>query len=386
MFTVSPRRPATRPALALISALFCTVSASEAIEAADDKPVQVYLLAGQSNMDGFGGLEALGHQIDTGDEDRRALFRHLRKDGEWVRSDDVWMVYKDRKGALSGGFGVGAGFFGVEWGMGLQLGKHHGEKVLLVKTSWGGASIRRKFRPPSSGSGEDLARAEYDRKLADWERKKEKKPEAKKPELEDVESEYGVNYRRMVDTLRETLDDIEAIVPGSKKGKWKLAGFVWFQGYNDQFGGAHEEYGTHLANLIRDVRKEFASPKLPVVIGQMGHGGSVDERKRRELKPIGEPQRAIQEAQARVAESPEFRDTVRLVRTDVFWDWKAQAVFDKGWREHVEEWKKIGAHFPYHYLGSPYTFFKVGDAFGGAMIELQRKVPSRKKQSADASN
>jgi alpha-galactosidase len=58
------------------------------------------------------------------------------------------------------------------------------------------------------------------------------------------------------------------------------------------------------------------------------------------------------------------------VATDQFWDERAQAVFDKGWRDHVEEWERVGSDFPFHYLGSPFAFTGIGRAFGEAMLEL----------------
>ena len=47
----------------------------------------------------------------------------------------------------------------------------------------------------------------------------------------------------------------------------------------------------------------------------------------------------------------EFKGNVALVKTDVFWDTEAEAVFKKGWRENLDEWNKVGSDYPYHYLG-----------------------------------
>ncbi len=358
---------------ALITFVLITLVALASPVRAKEKPVQVYILAGQSNMDGYGGLEALDHQRADGDPDRKAVFKHLKKDGEWVVRDDVWIVYGDRKGPLTAGYGVGKGFMGVEWPFGMLVGDAHDAKVLLIKTSWGGASIKRKFRPPSSGDATAAIDAEYEGRLKRYEKDKEKNPNAKKPERKEVAEIYGSNYRKMVRVVRDTLGDLKAVIPEYDGEGYEIAGLVWFQGFNDQFAEAYKEYEVNLANLIRDVRKEFDAPRLPVVIGQMGHGGTDAEREKRELKPIGEGTRAIKAAQAAVARMDEFKGTVVTVPTDVYWDWKAQAVFDKGWREHLDEWRKIGAHFPFHYLGSPYFFLKAGDGFGRAMIDLHKR-------------
>jgi hypothetical protein len=62
---------------------------------------------------------------------------------------------------------------------------------------------------------------------------------------------------------------------------------------------------------------------------------------------------------------------VALVKTDAFWDTEAEAVFKKGWRQHLDEWNKVGSDFPYHYLGSARTMIRIGRAFGEAMLELR---------------
>jgi alpha-galactosidase len=46
-------------------------------------------------------------------------------------------------------------------------------------------------------------------------------------------------------------------------------------------------------------------------------------------------------------------------------------VFKKGWREHKDEWNKVGSEFPYHYLGSVKTMIQIGEAFGKSMLELR---------------
>ncbi len=344
---------------------------------AEGEPVKVYILAGQSNMDGYGGLEALEYQARHGDEDRQEFFAHLFEKGEFVVRDDVWITFQDRKGPLTAGFGVHKNMMGVEWNFGNVVGDHQDAKVLLIKTSWGGASIRRKFRPPSSGKPTKLIEEEHARNLARYEKELEKQKDTKnkprKPEIADVESQYGENYAKMIKVVRAALADIKSIIPSYAGEGYEIAGFVWFQGWNDQYADAQKEYATHLESLIRDVRKEFGKPRLPVVVGQMGHGGTNKDRAKRGLKPIGDITQAIKQAQADVCSIDEFRGTAAVVETDVFWDWKAQAVYDKGWREHLEEWRKIGAHFPFHYLGSPYFFTATGRAFGGAMVGLHTK-------------
>ena len=124
-------------------------------------------------------------------------------------------------------------------------------------------------------------------------------------------------------------------------------------------------YETNLVNLIRDVRNDLRAPKLPVVIGQMGQGGPGGANERMQT---------IKDAQAAMEDIPEFKGNVRVVRTDVFWDEKAASLVEN-WKDHEEEWKKVGSDFPYHYLGSAITFCSIGRAFGQAMLELMENAP-----------
>ena len=41
-----------------------------------------------------------------------------------------------------------------------------------------------------------------------------------------------------------------------------------------------------------------------------------------------------------------------------------------GWRDHFEEWKKVGSDEGYHYLGSAIWYTRIGKAMGEAMLEL----------------
>jgi len=141
-----------------------------------------------------------------------------------------------------------------------------------------------------------------------------------------------------------------------------LAGFVWFQGWNDMINAEYTaEYTANLQHFIRDVRKDLKAEKLPFVIGQMGVDGE---------KATGGVAR-FKEAQAAVLQDAAFQGNVALVKTDVYWDKEAEAVFKKGWKENIDEWNKVGSDFPFHYLGSPKTMLGIGKACGEAVLELQ---------------
>ena len=70
--------------------------------------------------------------------------------------------------------------------------------------------------------------------------------------------------------MREALANLKRDFPGYDGRDYELAGFVWYHGWNDGVDpkNAVPEYEQNLVNLIQDVRKEFKSPGLPVVVGE----------------------------------------------------------------------------------------------------------------------
>jgi alpha-galactosidase len=165
----------------------------------------------------------------------------------------------------------------------------------------------------------------------------------------------------MLEEVNSTLANLKTLFPEYEGQGTEVAGFAWFQGWNDMIDdAATAEYAVNMAHFIRDVRQDLKAPALPFVIGQMGVDGDHAEAKIRKFK----------DAQAETAALPEFKGNVALVKTDVFWDMDAEAVFKKGWREHMDEWNKVGSDRGYHYLGSAKTLYAIGKALGEAMLAL----------------
>src|SRR5262249_44045717 len=68
------------------------------------KPVKVFILAGQSNMEGKAKVSLLEYQAQQ--PATRDLFKHLRKNDKWIERDDVWIKYRAQKGKLTVGYGL----------------------------------------------------------------------------------------------------------------------------------------------------------------------------------------------------------------------------------------------------------------------------------------
>ena len=321
---------------------------------AEPKPVlKVFILAGQSNMEGKAKLELLDHQIHA--PQTKQFFAHLHRNGEYIERDDVWINFLGRRGPLTVGYGS-PNCIGPELEFGNIVGDHYDEPVLLIKTAWGGKSIARDFRPPSSGLPADDELNKVLEKTNEQNRKKNR-PEVT---LDDIKQKYGHFYREMIKEVRATLTELEQRFPNLDVNGYEIAGFVWFQGWNDMYNDYQLEYAQNLANLIRDVRRDLDAPKLPFVIGIMGQNG---------FQPATGNMAVVKQAQASMERIEEFRDNVKCVATDQYWDQAADEFFPR-WRDDFEGWKKVGSDRPYHYLGSALTFCRIGHGFGEAMLEL----------------
>ena len=223
----------------------------------------VFILAGQSNMEGKGSPVPLTWQL--GQEKYRSRYTHLIENGDyeaflnkvkettdadnprshptylWSKRKDVWINYLDKRGELSVGYGSGQGL-GPELNFGHEMGNHFDDQVLIIKTAWGGRALARGFLPPSSRltdqeyakQNQELNTAnrkwniEQEQKVNEFNAKieqenktaeKKKKPRKFKPRkiLTDEEyiAVYGKDYRKMVTEVNECLDNLKERFPGS---------------------------------------------------------------------------------------------------------------------------------------------------------------------------
>ncbi len=293
------------------------------------EPLKVYILAGQSNMQGHAHVSTFDHL--GRDPATAPILKEMRNaDGTPRKCDNVWIssignggTAAEYKGQLTVGYGaVGRGTkIGPEFTFGIYMQKAVDEPILIIKTAWGGKSLHTDFRPPSSGpyefndsqleafkkQGKDIAQVKADRAKA-----------------------TGHYYRLMLDHVNKVLKDIKRVYPGyDAEAGYKLAGFVWFQGWNDMVArdvypnrdkaGGYDLYSKLMAQFIRDVRKDLAAPKLPFVIGVIGVGGPVGK-----YGPTQQRYKSthdnFRKAMAAPAAMPEFKGNVTAVLTENYWD------------------------------------------------------------------
>jgi alpha-galactosidase len=289
------------------------------------RPLKVFILAGQSNMEGHGRIKAdRNHNEGKGSleylvQDRSTdKYKHLLgKDGTWAVRNDVWIHYLDRKGKLTPGFGVNEEQIGPELGFGWVVGDAYEEPVLLIKLAWGGKSLAEDFRPPSSGG------------------------------------QLGPYYTEVVERTKAVLKDLPQQFPELGDRPYELAGFGWHQGWNDRINDKFvSEYEQNMVHFIRDIRKDLGAKDLPFVIAETGMGGN-------EEKDAGAL--ALMKAQAAVAEHEEFKGNVAFVGTKAFW--------------RTEDISPTGQG--YHWNTNAETYYLIGEAMGRAMNQLCEKQLAR---------
>jgi len=236
------------------------------------KPLKVFILAGQSNMQGH--VNALTFDSLADDPKTAPILNEMRNaDGKPRVCENVWISSMgcagddttEQKGKLTAGFGASTEEIGPEFTFGIYMEKLLGEPILIIKTSWGGKDLHTDFRPPSAGP--------FVWSAFEFNARKHRGDDMEKDKAEKIKA-TGLSYHLMIEHVRKVLKDIKRVVPEyDPKQGYELAGFVWFQGFNDLVStwtydkcnqpGGYDMYSQLLADLIRDVRKDLNAPKLP---------------------------------------------------------------------------------------------------------------------------
>lgn len=378
------------------------------------EPLKVFILAGQSNMQGHAEIstfDAIGLDPRTA-----PLLKEMRNaDGTPRVCDSVWISSignggseDEYLGRLTAGFGaVGRGTkIGPEFTFGISIQKQLGEPILIIKTAWGGKSLHTDFRSPSAGP------YEFNESQLESLKKRGKDIDQAKA---DRAKATGVYYRLMLDHVNKVLKDIKRVYPDyDSDAGYELAGFAWFQGWNDMVArdvyptrdkpGGYDLYSKLLAHFIRDVRKDLAAPKMPFVIGVMGVGGPVDKYGPQQQR-YKSTHDGFRKAMAAPAALPEFKGNVAAVLTENYWDAELDELKSRGGKvkaksqelsknkdltrqqkdEALAKFKaelysprdlevlKGSSNAGYHYNGSAKIMAQIGQGFAEAMMRMSEK-------------
>jgi hypothetical protein len=278
--------------------------------------VKIFILAGQSNMEGQGEMNPAGTPgtLQTIYNNDPVTYAHLKTGGNWTVRDDAWIWYKREgttlfHGGLTAGYGANSNTIGPELQFGHAMGDYYGQKVLLIKTAWGGKSLRTDFRPPGSGWSLDEPVTDGDE---------------------------GFYFKQMLDAVVDATANLQTYFPTHNPADgYEIAGFAWHQGWNDRVTPAFAaEYEANMAKFIRDVRSAVGVPAMPFVIATTGMDGTPDYSE-------------VELAQLQMdnfTAYPDFEGNVAVVDTQSFWFPPNQSPADQGyhWNRHAGTYYEIG--------------------------------------------
>jgi alpha-galactosidase len=311
----------------------------------DDDPngIKVFIVAGQSNMVGFGNVEtgnggvagAVGSLrylavndasypdynyaslLTNPSQPTTSAFRTRSDVKVWWRDGGPNLGGTVKKGDLGPPFkGVGIDRIGPEFAFGHVMGDFYpSNNVLIVKTAWGGRSLAKDYRPPSAVAARG--------------------------------GRVGDFFSAMVDYTRDVLNNLDTEFPEWAGQGYQIVGMGWHQGFNDLIDATSAaEYKDNLPDLIKDVRTVFGKPNLPFVIATKGQSPAVETSPYTGYGPV-------ERAQLWVAGVPR---PANVLSTDARPFWRAAAVspIDEG----------------YHWNHNAETYFLLGKSLGDNMVDL----------------
>lgn len=308
-------------------------------EADMSKPVQVFILLGQSNMLGFGKVKGEKDGTLENAVKNKKLYPYLvDKDGKWVARKDVLnvrtmngkMFNKEFLTVPSTGKNVG-----VELGIGHALGDALNEPVMVLKSCIGNRSLGWDLLPPGTPryTAAGIECPGYKETV------KSKKDKTIVPFGEGIGWYAGKQYDSDIGSAKKILDNIGKYYPGAKK--YEVAGFFWWQGDKDFRNKAHAaKYGDNLELLLKALRKDFDAPKAKMVIAT-----------------LGQTKKGAKGTQGQIID----------------------AMFEME-KKHPNEVKTVytnplskGGSSSGHYNKNAETYMNVGEEMGKAMVELLKK-------------
>ena len=196
-----------------------------------ERPVKIYVMAGQSNMVGPGQnsyVQANAPELMT-------------------PRDDVWCTCPGRlAGPLKPGYGFRSESFGPELTFGHVMGDAVEDDIIIIKSGRGGTTLHVDWRPPSA--------------------------------VRRAGGKVGPLYNKMIRAVHSLIANLGRLNPRYEGRPYELAGLVWFQGENDSCGRTAEKVGywtfyrENLQDFLKDVRGDLGAADLPVVIAQINDG------------------------------------------------------------------------------------------------------------------
>ena len=338
-------KPHRTALVALLISLLPTVSTAQADAS---KPVQVFLIMGQSNTLEMGKVKGPEGSLEHAVKEEKLYPFMVDDAGAWSKRDDVRNVHV----MGSGGPGktrqmrndwltVSGRKVGIEQGIGHKLGDAIDAPVLILKSSIGNRSLGWDILPPGSESyeftdpkdGKTYVYAGYGQSPDRWLKGTEPKP---------IGWSAGLQYKGDVARAKAVLKDLGKYYPGATK--YEVKGFLWWQGDKDRYNAGHaQKYGENLVRLVAALRKEFDAPDAKFVCATLGQteAGAAKGNE----KAILEGMMALSDER----QNPALKGSVATVYTHPL---------------------SMGSASNAHYGGNAKTYMNVGLAMGDAMVKL----------------
>lgn len=310
------------------------------------KPVQVYILMGQSNMLNFGKIKGDKDGTLENAVKNKSLYPYL------IDDDGNWTVRKDVRNVRVMGSGTGAmrgfnnewmtikGNIGPEIGIGHHVGEVTDAPVMVLKSCIGNRALGWDLLPPGSESFEFT-----DKKGVTWVHPGYKgTPErwVKDTEPKKIGWYAGMQYDGDTARAKKVLAELDKYYPGAKE--YEVAGFFWWQGDRDSRSAALSgRYEKNLVHLIKTLRKDFNAPNANFVCASLG------QTKKGATDGGGKILDAMQAVNGESGKYPEFKGNVASVYTHPL---------------------SKGGSSGGHYGGNAETYMNVGEAMGKAMAKL----------------
>lgn len=322
--------------------------------AAQDKPIKVFILLGQSNMLGFGRVGPADMQgtLEYMVKEKKKYPHLVDAEGQWTERKDVRYVHvMDKRGVdfndmqnfsdMKNEWLTVNGNFGPELGFGHVMGHLLDEPVLILKACIGNRSLGWDLLPPGSDRYEFDGKtyAGYKDTPDSWREGEPKK---------DVPWYAGRQYDADTAHAKAVLKNLPKYYPGYAEQGYEVAGFVFWQGHKDQNPAHASRYEQNLVQLIKSLRRDFEAPEAKFVLATIAFEG---EKLAGHGLTIADSQLAVSGKAGRYVE---FEGNVSAVDARPFW------------RDSSVSPSKQG----YHYNHNAETYMEVGTALGWAMADL----------------
>ena len=313
----------------------------------DPSGIKVFIVAGQSNMVGYGSVEdgasgagTIGSlrylaanntnpeynyydftSLLTNPSDTSSAFANRSDVKVWWRDGGADLGGTVRKGDLGPPFkGADPAKIGPEYAFGQVIGNYYpSNNVLIIKCAWGGRDLAERFRPPSAVTNRGGRPGEF--------------------------------FSAIIDNARDVLTNLDTEFPEWSGQGYEIVGFGWHQGFNDRINTSFSaEYKDNLPDLISDLREVFNKPNLPFVVASTGMDAGLAE------SPPYTGYSAVEKAQLWVAGVAQPANVLSS-DTRSFWRDAADSPVPSG-------------NQGFHWNWNAETLFLIGKTMGDDMVDL----------------